>query len=271
VEHSLSPPMHNAAFKHLQMDYVYVPFHVRKENLAIAVVGAKALGMKGLNVTIPHKREVIQYLDECDTAAELIGAVNTVKFDEKISKGYNTDGLGAVRAIEEVRSVKDKKIVLIGAGGAARAICFQLLLNGAGKVLIVNRTLDNAYQLKEDLLQNFSAEVLCLKLDDNLGEELKDADVLINTTPVGMHPHEHQKPIVNEEMIHQGLLVNDIVYNPLKTGLLREAERAGAMTINGAKMLIYQGAEAFRIWTGINPPLDIFEKTLMSELGYIIN
>jgi len=268
VEHSLSPPMHNAAFRHLQMDYVYVPFHVRKENLAIAVVGAKALGMKGLNVTIPHKREVINYLDELDTAAELIGAVNTVKFDEKISKGYNTDGLGAVKAIEEVRSVKDKKIVILGAGGAARAICFQLLLNGAKNVLIANRTLENACQLKEDLLRNFRAEVSCIKLDKKLGEELKDADVLINTTPVGMHPHEHQKPIVSEEMIHQGLLVNDIVYNPLKTGLLTEAERAGAMIINGVKMLIYQGAIAFRIWTGINAPLDVFEKALMSELGY---
>lgn len=268
VEHSLSPTMHNAAFKHLQMDYVYVPFHVLKENLQNAVEGAKALGMKGLNVTIPHKREVINYLDELDTAAELIGAVNTIKFDERISKGFNTDGLGAVMAIEEVRSVKGKKIIILGAGGAARAICFQLLLNGTGNVLIINRTLENACQLKDDLLRNFSAEVTCLKLDEKLEEELKDTDVLINTTPVGMHPHEHQKPIVNEDMIHQGLLVNDIVYNPLKTGLLKEAEKAGAMTISGVRMLIYQGVEAFRIWTGINPPLEVFEKALMRELGY---
>jgi shikimate dehydrogenase len=268
VEHSLSPPMHNAAFEHLQMDYVYVSFQVLKENLPNAVEGAKALGMKGLNVTIPHKREVINYLDELDTAAELIGAVNTIKFDEKISKGFNTDGLGAVIAIEEVKSVKDKKIVIIGAGGAARAICFQLLLNGAGNISIVNRTLENACQLKDDLLKNFSAEVSCLKLDDKLKEVLEDTDVLINTTPVGMHPHEHQKPIVNENMLHQGLLVNDIVYNPLKTGLLREAEKAGAMTISGVRMLIYQGIEAFRIWTGINPPLEVFEKALLRELGY---
>jgi shikimate dehydrogenase len=268
VEHSLSPPMHNAAFKHLQMDYVYVPFHVLKENLPNAVEGAKAMGMKGLNVTIPHKREVINFLDELDTAAELIGAVNTIKFDEKISKGFNTDGLGAVMAIEEVKSVKGKKLVILGAGGAARAICFQLLLNGAGNISIVNRTLENACQLKDDLLKNFSAEVSCLKLDDKLEEVLEDTDVLINTTPVGMHPHEHQRPIVNKDMLHQGLLVNDIVYNPLKTGLLREAKKAGAMTISGVRMLIYQGIEAFRIWTGINPPLEVFEKALLRELGY---
>jgi shikimate dehydrogenase len=268
VEHSLSPLMHNAAFKNLQMDYVYVPFHVLKENLPNAVEGAKALGMKGLNVTIPHKTEVINYLDELDTAAELIGAVNTIKFDEKISKGFNTDGLGAVKAIEEVRSIKGKKIVILGAGGAARSICFQLLLNGAENVSIVNRTLENACKLKNDLLRNFSAEVSCLKLDEKLEEVLKDTDVLINTTPVGMHPHEHQKPILNEEVLHQGLLVNDIIYNPLKTGLLREAEKAGAMTISGVRMLIYQGLEAFRIWTGIKPPIKVFENALLRELGY---
>jgi shikimate dehydrogenase len=268
VEHSLSPPMHNAAFRHLRMNYVYVPFHVLKDNLSIAVEGAKALGMKGLNVTIPHKTEVVKYLDELEKAAELIGAVNTIKFDKKISKGFNTDGLGAVKAIEEIISLKGKKIVILGAGGASRAICFQLLLSGVKNILIVNRTLENAYQLKADLLRYFSAEVSCLKLDEKLEDELIDADVLINTTPVGMHPHEHQKPIVNKEMIHQGLLVNDIVYNPLKTGLLREAEKAGAMTISGVRMLIYQGVEAFRIWTGIEPPLEVFEMALMRELGY---
>jgi shikimate dehydrogenase len=268
VEHSLSPPMHNDAFKHLQMDYVYVPFHVIKENLPNAVKGAKVLGIKGLNVTIPHKMEVVNYLDELDTAAELIGAVNTIKFDEKISKGFNTDGLGAVKAIKEVKSVRGKKIVILGAGGAARAICFQLLLNGAGNVIIVNRTLENACQLKDDLLLNFNAEVSCLKLNDKLEEVLEDTNVLINTTPVGMHPHEHQRPIVNANMLHQDLLVNDIVYNPLKTGLLKEAEKAGAKTISGVKMLIYQGIEAFRIWTGINPPLEVFEKALLRELGY---
>ena len=122
VEHSLSPPMHNAAFTHLMMDYVYVPFHVRDENLESAIEGARSLELKGLNVTIPHKTAVMPYLDEVDQAAQLIGAVNTIKFSKNKAKGYNTDGVGAVRALEEIIPVKDKRVVIMGAGGAARAL-----------------------------------------------------------------------------------------------------------------------------------------------------
>jgi shikimate dehydrogenase len=270
VEHSLSPPMHNAAFKQLKMDYVYVPFQVKPENLASAINGARSMGIKGLNITIPHKRDVINYLDEIGQAAQLIGAVNTLKFDKNTLTGFNTDGVGAVKAIEEVIPVKGKKIIIIGAGGAARAVSFQLLFSGAGKVLIANRTRENACKLTADLAENFAASVGCLGLDDKLIEELRDTDVLINTTPVGMHPHEDQKPIVSSDMMHQDLVVNDIVYNPLKTGLIREAEKAGAKTINGTKMLIYQGLESFRIWTGINPSFEVFEAALMKGLGYKI-
>lgn len=270
MEHSLSPPMHNAAFKQLKMDYVYVPYHVKPENLASAINGARSMGIKGLNITIPHKREVINYLDEIGQAAQLIGAVNTLKFDKNTLTGFNTDGVGAVKAIEEVTPVKGKKIIIIGAGGAARAVSFQLLFSGAGKVLIANRTRKNACKLTADLAENFAASVGCLGLDDKLVEELKDTDVLINTTPVGMYPHQNQKPIVSSDMMHQDLVVNDIVYNPLKTGLLREAEKAGAKTINGTKMLIYQGLESFRIWTGITPSFEVFEAALMKGLGYKI-
>lgn len=270
VEHSLSPPMHNAAFKHLKMDCVYVPFRVKRENLDTAIAGARSMGIKGLNITIPHKRDVINYLNEITQAAQLIGAVNTLKFDKNRVTGYNTDGMGAVKAIGEITSIKGKKIIIIGAGGAARAISFQLLFSGAGEILIANRTMKNACKLTEDLRGNFNASIGCLGLNVKLNEELNDADVLINTTPVGMHPNEDQKPIVSSDMMHQDLVVNDIVYNPLKTGLLKEAEKAGAKTISGTKMLIYQGVEAFRIWTGITPPVEIFEKALMNGLGYRI-
>ena len=269
VEHSLSPLMHNAAFKHLKMDYIYVPFHVKPENLASAIVGARSMGIKGLNITIPHKREVIKYLDEIGQAAQLIGAVNTLKFSKNTLTGFNTDGVGAVKAIEEVTPVKGKKIIIIGAGGAARAVSFQSLLAGAGEVLIANRTRENACKLTTDLGQNFATSVGCLGLGNKLVEELKDTDVLINTTPVGMHPHEDQKPIVTSSMMHQNLVVNDIVYNPLKTGLILEAEKADAKTISGTRMLIYQGMESFRIWTGINPPFRVFEEAIMKGLGYI--
>lgn len=268
VEHSLSPSMHNAAFKDLKMDYVYVPFHVKRGELAPAIAGARSMGIKGLNITIPHKTEVIGYLNEITQAAKLIGAVNTLKFHKNKISGFNTDGMGAVKAIEEVIPVKGKKIIIIGAGGAARAISFQLLFNGAGEVLIANRTIENATKLSDNLREHFPTSVSSLGLDDKLKEELKDADVLINTTPVGMHPYENQKPIVNRDMMHRDLVVNDIVYNPLKTSLLIEARKAGAKTITGAKMLIYQGMEAFRIWTGVTPSYKIFEEALMKGLGY---
>ncbi len=269
VEHSLSPPMHNAAFHQLKLDYVYVPFHVRRGNLAPAIEGARNMGIKGLNLTIPHKIEVINYLDELDEAAELIGAVNTVKFTENKAVGYNTDGFGAVKAIEETTPVEDKKIIIIGAGGAARAISFQLLLSGVGEVLIANRTREKACNLRDDLKETFKTISLgCLGVNDELEMELKDTDVLINTTPVGMHPHQDDKPVVTSDMMHSDLVVNDIVYNPLETGLLREADKAGAQAVHGTKMLIYQGIEAFRIWTGISPPVEVFETALMRELGY---
>lgn len=268
VEHSLSPPMHNAAFRQMKMDYVYVPFHVKRGQLAPAIAGAKSMGIKGLNITIPHKTEVINYLNEITQAAKLIGAVNTIKFDRNKIIGYNTDGMGALKAIEEVTPVKGKKVIIMGAGGAARAISFQLLLNGVGELLIGNRTRENACKLKNDLITNITAPVKCIGLEEELVGELEDTDILINTTPVGMHPHENQKSIVTSDMMHRDLVVNDIVYNPLKTGLIKEAEKIGAKTINGTQMLIYQGMEAFRIWTGFNPPFKTFQQALMKGLGY---
>ena len=140
VEHSLSPLMHNAAFEQLDLDYIYVPFLVAENALKNAINGAKSLNIKGLNVTIPHKTEIIKHLDSLDKAAELIGAVNTVKFDENGTIGFNTDGIGAVKSIEEVTSVKNKKVIILGAGGAARAVAFQILIEGAGSLIIANRT-----------------------------------------------------------------------------------------------------------------------------------
>ncbi len=265
VEHTLSPYMHNAAFKSLNLNYVYVPFHVKKNELKSAIGGARSLDIKGLNVTIPHKTEVMKYLDVLNVTAELIGAVNTIKFDDKI-KGYNTDGLGAVRAIEETINVKDKKVVILGAGGASRAISFQIILSGAGKVIIANRTLEKAVILKKDLYEKLDANVEAIDLGEKLKDELKDADILINTTPIGMYPNIHQKPLVTSEMMHENLIVNDIIYNPLETGILREAVKANAKTVTGVKMLIYQGIESFKIWTGIEPPVDVFKEALVKVL-----
>jgi len=267
VKHSLSPLMHNAAFRYLNLDYVYVPFEVKKSNLEEAIFGARSLNIKGLNVTIPHKTEVIKYIDSLDTSARLIGAVNTIKFDDKTSMGYNTDGVGAIKAIEEVMKVKNKKIVILGAGGAARAVSFQMLLKDVKMLVIANRTQKNGLKLKEDLLESIDGNVKCIGLDDELKDDLRDAHILINTTPIGMYPNVNQESLVKSEMMHEDLLVNDLVYNPHKTSLLKEADKAGLRTISGIKMLIYQGIESFKIWTGVTPPFHIFEKALMEELG----
>ncbi|MBI5681124.1 MAG: shikimate dehydrogenase [Methanobacterium sp.] len=262
VEHSMSPIMHNAAFKYLNMDYVYIPFLVDKNRLSTAIMGAKSLNIKGLNVTIPHKTDVIKYLDSLDTAAELIGAVNTIKFTGDHAKGYNTDGIGAVNAIEEIKSVKNKKIVVLGAGGAARAVSFQILLNGADKLVIANRTPENALDLQKDIIEKLDGNVECIGLGKKLENHLLNADILINTTPIGMYPNIDQEPLVKSNMMHENLVVNDLVYNPLKTGLLVEAQKAGAIPLSGIKMLIYQGMASFKIWTDINPPFDVFKKAL---------
>jgi shikimate dehydrogenase len=267
VEHSLSPGMHNAAFEKLGLDNIYVPFHVKSGELEDAINGAHAMGIRGLNVTIPHKTEVIKYLDYLDIAAGLIGAVNTIEFGENGAVGHNTDGIGAVRAIEEITSIKDKKILLLGAGGAARAISFQILMSGASSLVISNRTNEKAEELRDDLVEKLDPDVRVIDLGFKLEKELNDVDILINTTSVGMYPNISQKPLVTADTMHEGLIVYDIVYNPLKTGLLAEAEKAGAETISGVKMLMYQGVEAFKIWTGIEPPIEVFQNALMSEMN----
>ena len=267
VEHSLSPGMHNAAFNSVGLDHIYVPFKVKTVELEDAINGARAMGIRGLNVTIPHKTEVIQYLDYLDIAAGLIGAVNTIEFGENGAIGHNTDGIGAIRAIEDFTPVKGKKIMVLGAGGAARAISFQALLSEAESLVISNRTIGKAQELKDDLVEKLDQDVIITDLGIDLEKELEDTDILINTTPIGMYPNINHKPLVTADMMHKDLIVNDIVYNPLRTGLIMEAEKAGAKTISGIKMLMYQGIESFRIWTGIEPPIEVFQDALLKEMN----
>ena len=264
VEHSFSPPMHNAAFKALEMDYVYTAFDVNPNDLKNAIAGAQALNIKGFNVTIPHKIEVMEYLNEIDEVASLIGAVNTIDF--KDLKGFNTDGIGAIKAIGEVINVKNKNVVIAGAGGASRAISFYLAKYGADKLTILNRNVDKAQKLADDVLA--SALIDDVSSDDIRNVDLDDADILINTTPVGMHPNVDDAPIASAEEMHDDLVVFDAVYNPNETGLLKEAIKAGAKPVYGIKMLLYQGAESFEIWTGKKAPIDIMEDALRTTLGF---
>lgn len=265
VEHSFSPPMHNAAFAELGLDYAYVAFDVNPDDLKSAVDGAKSLNIKGFNVTIPHKIEVMQYLDELDEVARLIGAVNTIDF--KNLKGYNTDGIGAVRAIEEVTSIKDKNVVVAGAGGASRAISFYLAKFGAGSMTILNRNANKAKDLAGDVLKSDLIGDVGADSISEIDSYLKDADILVDTTPLGMDPHINDEPIAKSDAMHDGLVVFDAVYNPNETVLLKEAIKAGAKPVYGIKMLLYQGAESFKIWTGRDAPIDVMQDALNKHLG----
>ena len=267
IAHSLSPTMHNSAFSALGMDCIYHAFRVRPEKLEKAILGAEAMGFGGLNLTVPLK-EVALKLDciKLDPLAERIGAVNTIVFGETGEiKGYNTDGLGAKQALQEAAvEIRGSKLVVAGAGGAARAIAFQLAADGA-EIIVINRTEGRAIELAQDI----SAAALPGKVEgrglSGLKTLLQDADVLINTTTLGMHPNA-DTAIATAEELHSGLTVFDIVYNPLETRLLKEAKASGAKPVSGVSMLVYQGAEAFRLWTGIKPPVELMKRTVLDAL-----
>jgi shikimate dehydrogenase len=260
IAHSLSPVMHNAAFEKLNMDAVYLAFRVTKGKLEYAIKGANSLGIAGLNVTVPLKELALAFVDANDVAKR-IGAINTIDFSSGTPVGYNTDGIGSMRVLKEtVGKLSDKKVLIIGSGGAARAIAFYLDFEGA-TVTLANRTKERAALLAAQL-SNANA----VGLDAELKTYVQASDVVINATSVGMHPNEDAS-VVTADMLHPELVVFDIVYNPLDTRLLKEAKRAGVKRIiNGVKMLVYQGAASFKLWTKEEPPIAVMEKAVMEAL-----
>ncbi|HUT68948.1 MAG TPA: shikimate dehydrogenase [Dehalococcoidales bacterium] len=268
VEHTMSPVMHNAAYKKLGLDYIYIPFRVAPEQLAAAVDGLRALNVKGFNVTIPHKVSIIPMLDGLDPLAEKIGAVNTVVNNDGELRGYNTDAEGFLRALLE-RGVDPggKNVVVLGAGGASRAITYVLAEKNAA-LTILNRQLelDWAEDIAELIREDFGKVVRVLELcEEYLAEALEKADILVNATSVGMSPAVDESP-VPAGLLKDSLIVFDVVYNPMMTRLLREAREAGARTIGGIDMLAWQGALAFEKWTGQAAPLDLMRKEAMKML-----
>jgi shikimate dehydrogenase len=260
IAHSLSPVMHNAAFEELGMDAIYLAFQVSKPDLEAAIKGAKSLGIAGLNVTIPLKEEALFFVD-ADEVAKSIGAINTIDFRSGTPVGYNTDGIGSMRVLKEtVGKLNGKTVLIIGAGGAARAIAFYLDAEGA-RVTFANRTKERAALLAAQL-----SNATAIGLDAELQTHIQASDVLINATSVGMHPHE-DATVITADMLHPDLVVFDIVYNPLETRLLKEAKRAGVKRIiNGVKMLVYQGAASFKLWTKEVPPIAVMEKAIVDAL-----
>ena len=285
IEHTFSPAMHNAGLDALNLNYIYLPFHVKDERLGECIQGAKAMGIQGLNVTIPHKTNVIKHLDDIDSVASMIGAVNTIQFnfDENnessnqnnetsvTTKGFNTDGYGCVRAIKEKTSINNKKVTITGAGGAARAVAFQIASSGIDELSILNRNASKAKSLANDLGSNLSEAGIDITINsyeiDNLKRELDSSDIFIDTTPIGMYPNVDDKAIASADMLHEDLVVNDIVYTPMETSLIKEALKANAEVVYGYKMLLYQGIRSFEIWLGRDAPVDVMEKALLDVLG----
>jgi len=266
IEHSMSPAMHNAAFEKMGIDYLYFPFRVKKEEVSMAIDGMKALKIRGLNVTIPHKVAVMQFLDELDPLAEKIGAVNTIVNDDGFLKGYNTDAAGFLQALlEKGIEPGGKNVVILGAGGAARAISFILAERGSNLV-ILNRTLNKAVDCAGRIESFFNKEARALELNSrNLASALSNAEILINTTSVGMSPNTDETPVPSDMLI-SSLTVCDIVYNPIKTRLLKEADETGAKTADGVDMLVWQGALASEKWTGRKAPTEVMRKVLIEAL-----
>lgn len=318
VTHSRSPLMQNTAFRMLKIDAVYLPFLVNRDGLADAVKAIRVLNLGGVNLTIPHKESVFPYLDEVDEEARMIGAVNTVVNRDGYLCGYNTDAPGFLVSLKRAGfDLKGKRVVLMGAGGAARAVAVALVLHGVSKIHICDINTKRGEILAHDLCRAGAGTgtdtiaraetrnevgsktgagsgsgseaktragvgsgsdsvtgvgtgaVAVIDLSDDgisFSEALRNADLLVNATPVGMYPHHQEKPIVRREQLHPGLLVCDLVYNPLQTRLLEEAAAAGCGVLNGVGMLAHQGALAFQLWTGRKAPVDSMERAVLEAL-----
>ncbi|MGB9876853.1 MAG: shikimate dehydrogenase [bacterium] len=259
ITHSLSPQMHNAAFTYLGLNYVYVAWEVIPERLKLAMDGMRGLGIIGMNVTIPHKERVGEYLDELSEESVMVGAVNTVHNLNGRLIGYNTDVEGFKRALGE--DVRGKKAVILGAGGAGKAVAYALLSSGAS-CIVLNRTVEKARELVERYKKLGEIEGVALT-PSNLREAMRGAEILINATSIGMQGEEIEGI---EDVLHRNLLVMDLVYNPRETPLLRLARERKARVVEGWKMLLHQGAISFEIWTREKAPLEVMESILQKML-----
>ncbi len=269
VAHTLSPAVQNAAFASLGLDFVYVPFHVRPGQLGEAVEGVRAQQMAGVNITIPHKVEVMGYLDSVEAHAREIGAVNTVVNIDGRLVGHNTDGAGFLKSLMEETGFgpKGARVMLVGAGGAARAVLYSILSERPASVVVLNRTREKA----EALVKEFGARFPKADLKGgglaNMEEDAAGADLVVNTTSLGMEGNpELGFPI---DALPSRAIVSDIVYSPLETGLLKKARAKGLAVHNGLSMLIGQGAIGFELWTGRKAPVEIMKEAALKALGQI--
>ena len=265
VEHSRSPQMHNAAFAKAGLDYVYVPFHVRPDDLADAIAGFKATNVVGINVTLPHKQTVIPFLTSISREAELIGAVNTLTFVEGNIHGDNTDAPGVLQALEEDGNISGspvgENVVVLGAGGAARAVVVALALSGVASITIANRTVEKAVSLAEEMDQKTGVSMQGMGLtDERLPPSVRESKLLVNTATTSMDVT--QPLLISADWLQRNTIVYDIVYTPPVTPLMQAATERGCQTLGGIGMLVHQGAIAFEKWTGVTPCTETMRQAL---------
>ena len=271
VAHSISPMMHNDSFRELGLDWVYLCFDVGPDRLGEVVNAFRSMNVYGFNLTMPDKEAVIPHLDELSLAAELIGAVNTVKNEDGKLIGHNTDGIGYIQSVSAVGwDIRGKEMTLLGAGGAACAIAVQAAIDGVSRLHLVSRrgrSWEKAGRLVEQINKKTGCQADLTDLADGsrLRRCLETSSLLTNATSVGMAPQADATPIPDTSMFHPGLLVSDVIYHPSKTRLLREAQRAGCPVCNGMYMLLYQGAAAFKIWTGQEMPVELIRERYFSR------
>ncbi len=265
LEHSFSPIMHNKAYEKNNLNYLYLPLEIEEDNIEDVLKGIKHMKFIGFNVTIPYKLKIMEFLDEIHPLAKKIGSVNTVKISGGKLIGFNTDGMGFVKSLENNSKINitENKFLLLGAGGASRSIAMTLADKGAEQIFIANRTVNKAKELSEEI--NNKVRKCCSFVDINNIENMKitakNVDIIINTTSLGMYPNIEGCPI-DIDLLLKKHLVTDIVYNPVKTKLLREAENKGCRIQTGLGMLINQGAEAFEIWTDKEAPVEDMKEVI---------
>ena len=257
VDHSMSPAIHNAAFEELGLNYGYLAFNV--DDVEGAIRGMRALNIRGFSVTMPHKVEVMQYLDDIDPVAKLIGAANTLVNTDGTLKGYNTDWVGFTRSLEAVTPIQEKKVVILGAGGAARALAFGIKEKG-GNLTILNRAEEIG------MAESLATEIGCAWGPLTQLESIREADIVVNATLLGMPPHD-EKTVVDAAHLRAEQVVYDVVYNPMETRLLREAKAKGCRVAPGYEMLLLQGVAQFELWTGQTAPVELMRTILKERLG----
>lgn len=271
VSHSISPQMHNESFRLLGLDYVYLAFDVSPENLREAVMGLKTIGICGFNLTMPLKVHILPYLDELTPAARLANAVNTVIVRDGRLIGHTTDGVGYMHSVTDAGyDIIGKKMTLLGAGGAATAICVQAALDGVSSINMFKRK-NKSWEAAEEFCHRVASETGCqirlLDIENTalLADSIADSTILTNATSVGMAPESSASPIPDPALLHKGLIVSDIIYNPKETLLMRQAKEQNCPCFNGMYMLLYQGAAAFECWTRQEMPTDIIKQKFFSS------